>query len=100
MRVWRIRELLNSEEIVREGRALCHCVASYAYSCHVGKVFIWTMSVETDEGSDKQFTIEVNNETRTICQARGKRNRRPTQAERDILTRWAQQAGLQIADHV
>lgn len=36
MRVWRIRELLSSKELIAEGRQMKHCVATYAQSCYKG----------------------------------------------------------------
>ena len=42
MRIWRIRELLSSQELIAEGRRMHHCVSSYAASCHGGKCSIWS----------------------------------------------------------
>lgn len=89
MRIWQIRELLSSQELIAEGRRMCHCVASYANSCHNGACSIWSMEVETDEGTEPLVTIEVNHQRKEICQVRGKRNRLPTDKEKDILRRWA-----------
>lgn len=100
MKVWRIRELLSSQELLAEGRQMKHCVATYANSCHRGASTIWTMDIETEEGIEKLLTIEVYPVTKSIRQARGKFNRRPTDKERDVLKRWAQQEGLEIASYV
>jgi hypothetical protein len=99
LKLWTIRELLSSKSLVDEGRQLKHCVASYGASCRRGACSIWTMEVETYEGRSKALTLEVRS-PRTICQARGKANRLPTEKERGILRRWATQAGLTIAMHV
>ena len=56
--------------------------------------------MEIGEERRKVLTVEVNPATRLICQARGKRNALPTEKQRDILRRWAQRAGLQLAKHV
>ena len=100
MTVWRIRELLSSEELVAEGRRMQHCVASFARSCHSGTCSIWSMSQETDEGVTPLLTIEVNADSKEIRQARGERNRRATQRELDVLRRWASQEGLGIPSYV
>ncbi len=100
MRAWTIRELLGSKALVAEGRKLKHCVASYASSCARGHCSIWTMEIESYDGVTKALTIEIRNNTRTICQARGKLNRLPTDQERGIMRRWAAKSGLKIAGYV
>lgn len=100
MTVWRIRELLSSNELIAEGRAMKHCVASYARSCHSGTCSIWTMDVETDEGMEKLLTIEINTAEKQIRQVRGKRNRRPTEKEKEIIQRWATQESLELASYI
>jgi hypothetical protein len=94
MKVWRIRELLSSQELVTEGRRMRHCVASYANSCYRGLCSIWSMEVETEEGVAPLLTIEVNHQQNEICQVRGKHNRLSTEKERDVLRHWALQEGL------
>jgi len=89
MKVWRIRELLSGQELIAEGRRMSHCVASYANSCHKGICSIWSMEVEADDGIEPLVTIEVNHKRKEMCQVRGKRNRLPTDKEKDILRRWA-----------
>src|SRR5690606_20973979 len=100
VKIWTIRELTGSKALVAEGRQLKHCVASYASSCARGDCSIWTMEVESFEGALKALTVEVRNNTRTICQARGKLNRLPTEKEKNVLVRWAAAAGLKVASHV
>ena len=94
MRVWRIRELLSSQELIAEGRRMRHCVASYANSCYKNVSSIWSMEVETGEGVEPLVTVEVNNQRREIRQVRGKSNRLATEKEKDVLSRWAMQEGL------
>jgi len=100
MKVWRIRELLSGQELAGEGRKQRHCVATYARSCHTGKCSIWAMDCETEAGQEKCVTIEVHNADKTIRQVRGKGNRFPTPKEKEILQRWATQAGLRIAPYL
>jgi PcfJ-like protein len=100
LKCWTIRELLSSKALLVEGRQLKHCVATYASSCARGRCSIWTMEVESLDGHTKAITIEVRNSVRLICQARGKANRLPTEKERGILRRWAEQIGLKTASHV
>lgn len=100
MKIWSIQELLNSQELVAEGREMSHCVSSYTQSCYKGNSSIWTMNSETAEGREKHLTIEINLQTNQICQARGKRNRRPTEKEREIISRWAGEANIQMASYI
>jgi len=96
-RLWTIRELLSSKALAAEGRKMRHCVASYAGSCLRRRTSIWTLEQEGFEGHQKVLTVEVNLASRMICQARGKRNVLPSEKERSILRRWAENAGLGMA---
>ncbi len=93
-RVWFIRELLSSKELVAEGRKQKHCVASYAASCASGASAIYTMDVRDKAGERKLLTIEVSRKHRVLYQVRGKRNRLPTNTEALALRRWTQENGL------
>lgn len=99
LRVWRIRELLSAAELQEEGRAMRHCVVSYAGTCRVGGAAIFTMELHGFDGVQKRQTIEVRGQQR-IVQCRGKCNRLPGDAEKQILLRWARQEGLSIEPYV
>lgn len=94
MIVWRIFELLSHEELQQEGKHMNHCVATYSSSCHNGRSSIWSMSAETHEGIKKVLTIEIRTNEMDIEQVRGKRNRRATAKEREIIHRWAAREGV------
>jgi len=100
LKCWTIRELISGKALFVEGRAMRHCVASYASSCARGCSSIWSLEVETNAGRSKVLTVEIRNAARVICQVRGKANRMPTEKERGILRRWGAKAGLTIASHV
>ena len=100
MKFWSIRELLSSDELIDEGRALQHCAQTYARSCHAGRSSIWTMEIEDENGRRKILTIEVSPTQKFIRQVRGKRNRLATPKEKNLLGRWAAQEGLQIAGYI
>lgn len=97
--VWRIRELLSGADLIAEGRAMKHCVASYARSCAHGHSSIWAMELHTMAGPEKRQTIELNSD-RIIVQCRGRQNRLPTPAELDVLKAWARFAGLILSPYV
>lgn len=94
MRIWNIYELLSSKELADEGRQLKHCVATYAQSCNHGACSIWSMTLQTKDATRKVLTIEVRLAQMAIRQVRGKLNRMPEPKEREIIQRWAAQAGL------
>ncbi|MDB5388090.1 MAG: hypothetical protein JWM11_3736 [Planctomycetaceae bacterium] len=98
LKIWTISELLSSAALFAEGRKLRRCVGSYARSCEQGICSIWTLELETLEGRSKVLTLEIRNALKLLVQARGKCNRLPTEKERSILHRWAEQAGLQVAN--
>lgn len=96
---WQIKELLSGAELIVEGRAMKHCVASYAGACAAGRCSIWTMEYVTPQGTEKRQTIEVRSD-KTVVQCRGKRNILPTAAECNIIQRWSTTAGLAIAPYL
>lgn len=99
-RVWTIRELLNSSELIAEGKVMRHCVARYAWLCSRRLSSIWSMMCTSYLGQERVLTIEVNSSTRMIVQAKGKRNSRPSPAARRIMEKWAAQEGLRVAEGV
>ncbi len=100
MRRWTIQELLSARTLNDEGRAMHHCVGSYAGSCARRRTSIWSMAVESFEGRRRIVTIEVQLANRSVCQARGRLNERPGEKARSIMQRWATQEGLAIANYV
>jgi hypothetical protein len=100
MRVWRIIELPTSRALLLEGRAMRHCVESYADCCARRQTSIWSLQVENQRGRHRVLTIEVDLPRRTVCQARGKCNRLPRATALTILERWAGQEGLKVAEAI
>lgn len=99
-KLWTIRELLSRDALMAEGQTMRHCVASYAYSCHARQTSIWALEVSEKVGYRKMLTVEVNLRTRVICQARGRFNALPDERSRNILRRWATEAGLTVAQYI
>jgi PcfJ-like protein len=97
--VWNIRELLSGADLIAEGKALQHCVASYARSCATGRCSIWAMELHTPLGTEKRLTIELRGDG-IVTQCRGKRNRLPTAGEFEVLKDWVRHAGLTISPYV
>lgn len=100
MKIWAIRELLSSRELIAEGRAQNHCVATYARSCFSGNTSIWTMDLQESQARQKLLTIELHNLTKTIRQVRGLRNRIATTREMDVIHRWALKERVTTAGYI
>src|SRR5262249_22171563 len=93
-RVYRIVELLTSNELFTEGRAMRHCVASYAGSCTTGRTSIWSLRKSTESGRAIRLgAMEVSNRSGTIVQVRGRCNRLPTEGELALLASWGEAGG-------
>lgn len=94
--IWQIKELLSGAQLIEEGQAMKHCVASYARVCALGYCSIWAMTCVTPHGAKKHQTIEVSRE-KVIVQCRGLNNRLPTAEEFAVIQKWSIAAGLSIS---
>jgi hypothetical protein len=93
-RIFTIAELLSSRELDEEGRAMSHCVGTYAGSCASGRASIWTLKLADAWGQETRLlTLEVCNANRQVVQARRKYNMAPGPRELAILRRWADSGG-------
>lgn len=98
---YHIKQITSRENLANEGREMRHCVYSYGYRCSTGELSIWGFTMRlTGSVFDRLLTLEINNSTRQIVQARGKCNRLPTAAEFKIVERWAGTFDLKLADWV
>ncbi len=107
---WRVQELLSRAELVEEGRAMHHCVASYARSCAHGGTSIWSIRQEEmgQKTARRAMTVEVHNGRRHVVQARGHCNKGPNDRRASIrlsesgriLRLWAAQERLTVPSHI
>jgi hypothetical protein len=114
---WTVTELLSAEELREEGRAMSHCVRSYAANCAKGKVSVWSVRREDPATGVRKraLTVAVKNDTRIITEARGKQNVSPEgkgangrarslgggmkellHGGREAMQRWARREGLSL----
>jgi hypothetical protein len=100
MRRWTIVELLNRDALIDEGRAMRHCIATYARSCASGRSSVWSMQHENAEGRERVLTIEVRPSSRMVMEARGRFNAAPTPQAMRILRHWTERAGLSLPAYV
>jgi hypothetical protein len=93
--LWMITEILSSKELAAEGKKMKHCVYSYARRIEHGDTSIWSLQrTRAVEGTEKYLTIEVQNGSRSIVQARGICNRMPSEVERRFMRQWALENSL------
>lgn len=101
---WTLVELNDSDSLTAEGRAMRHCVATYASRCARGDSTIWSLRCHRHEPAAEErsvLTIEVEPRAGMIVQIRGVGNAR-TVAGRplELLHRWAARERLAFADAV
>ena len=94
--IWRVREILDSKALADEGRAMSHCVFSYARRIESGECSIWALTFEDNTGHWRRLTIEVRPSLRQIVQARGRFNRLPEPRDLLALEAWATRNKLQV----
>jgi hypothetical protein len=91
----RITQLRSFGQLLAEGRALHHCVASYVQSCQRGRCGIFSLTID----GVRAITLEVNAQ-RVVVQARGRHNRPLAADERHWVGRWLDQAQLVLSKYV
>lgn len=95
---WTIRELLDSDAMAAEGKAMEHCVASYTKNCAQRATSIWSLGLEVDGAAcrERAVTIEVDPSDRVIRQARMHGNDEPNDLCMALIRRWAQGQSLTV----
>jgi hypothetical protein len=94
--VWHVREILEGKVLADEGRAMGHCVYSYARMIEAGQCAIWTLTLHDDTGHWRRLTIEVHPGPRRIVQARGRFNAKAEPRDLLVLEQWATRNQLTI----
>ncbi len=62
MKIWKIEQLISHAELISEGRAMKHCVASYAHSCVRGSFYLVT-EYEPETDNFHQIVIQLHVES-------------------------------------
>ncbi len=91
--VYVIKQITTQEEIIAEGAAMRHCVASYAAGCVWKQHSIWSLRRLTNKGFERLLTIQLSS-ANAIIQARGLQNRMPTPQEKFLLEEWCLHSNL------
>jgi len=93
----RIDEIVTSADLQEEGRAMRHCVASYARTCARGTSAIYSLKRDNGTGYDRRLTIQLDVPSKRIVQVRGRFNALPLPLDERYLRNWATAAGLSSA---
>lgn len=80
-------QLRTGAELVAEGRAMHHCVATYQGACAEGGSSIWSLRRRKGNGLERLLTIEVS-DCGEVLQVRGFANRDPSPEEWQIVRCW------------
>ncbi|WP_205508541.1 PcfJ domain-containing protein [Longitalea arenae] len=96
-----VEELISTKELMKEGRTMKHCVASYAYLCVKGRTAIYSFRRYTTEQMQETLaTIEVNIAAQKIVQAKGKMNKPVSNEVRKCMELWAKKRQLSIGAYL
>jgi hypothetical protein len=95
---WFVVELTSSAELTAEGRAMHHCVASFAWSAARGECAIFALRCDDGNcGVAKHIaTIEVVLPSRAVGQMQGPCNQRVTATAMEKISRWAALQGVKL----
>lgn len=96
--VYRIVQLLTSEELYEEGREMSHCVAEYDNDCILGDTGIFSLRRFTDgtAGYETLATLEYRTDENALVQAKAKFNEEVSaEAEVHILA-WTKAEDIRI----
>ena len=96
-KIYTIKELLSTKELVQEGSAMRHCVGSYSYSCRKGGSAIYSLSVKSENGTKRLLTVEINIPKKAITQARGFANAFPDAQCQKILRKWTEKEKIGLS---
>ncbi len=97
-RVYQMIELLTADELIEEGKAMSHCVASYTSDCASGRSSIWSLRLRIESGRIVRLaTVEVRRRDGRIIQIKRRSNKSPTEREMSILRRWGEAGGPELA---
>jgi hypothetical protein len=97
-RRYEVVELLTTQELVDERRAMRHCVATNTGYCESGRTSIWSLRKQIESGRFIRLaTIEVNNIQGVIVQVRGRLNTGTEKKDLAILGRWQGEGGPRLS---
>ena len=101
--LYTITQILSGNALSAEGRAMRHYVYSYTNACISGRSSIWSLKKDQSEQGRRierhLVTIEVDNNNRSVVQAKGYCNRSPDPKEKMLIHKWANEFDLSISNY-
>ena len=98
---FKFEELLSTQDLIAEGRAMNHCVGSYSSHCYQKKSAIFSLKKnEQGVAQERLGTIEINLSSRQIVQAKGVCNKVISQKAHAVLLRWAKDNTLSVSNYL
>jgi hypothetical protein len=91
-----MRELTSAAELIAEGRAMRHCVATRSSHCLRNDSSILSITIHA-YGEEERLTVEVCRETRKVREIRGRYNRQLSPQAWSALEKWANTSGCFVA---
>jgi hypothetical protein len=96
-----VEELISTKELIKEGKTMKHCVASYAHLCAKGRTAIYSFrKYPSGLMQEVLATIEVNISLKRIVQAKGKLNKPISNEVRKCMETWAKKRELSIGTYL
>lgn len=93
---WIVKVPQNADEIVEEGKIMCHCVAGYVDNVIKGKTKILFLRNTSTYNTEKQHLLTLEVRDGGLVQAKGKYNRSPEGNERDFLKIFCEDKNLKF----
>jgi hypothetical protein len=95
---WNVVELTTQQALLEEGRAMHHCVVSFGPSAARGDCAIFALRrADAARATRHVATIEVELPARRVAQISAACNRQPDGAAMDVIKRWAEAVGVEVA---
>ena len=96
--VWALSQISDAKTLAAEGAAMRHCVLSYRGACSSGRSSIWSLTKSANFAPPKRcLTVEVENSSLRVVQARGLANRAPKPEESRALLSLCAKAGISFS---
>jgi hypothetical protein len=92
---YKVLQLLSGEELYSEGRALRHCVSSYAMYCAQGQGYVFSFRLESGAVFRPLLTIQVSKSLQVV-QVSGMCNRPASPSELLLLKAWASEMNFEF----
>jgi len=96
-KIYTFRQILSVKDLIKEGKRMNHCVATYSTNCVKKICSIWAVQIRFPKGLTKNLlTIELVESSKYLEQIQGMCNRNPSKEEMVAIKAWATKETLTI----